>query len=75
MSNRSFVALHMIDADPVGDLPPSLELMRRAMLTEQDVAAGVFVGGRALSLHLSKMAVSVAIEPAPRGLSGSRAEP
>jgi hypothetical protein len=38
-------ALHMINADPSGDLRVSLELMRRAMLTEQDVTAGVFVGG------------------------------
>lgn len=37
--------LHMVDADPSGDLGVSLELMRRAMLTEQDVTAGVFVGG------------------------------
>jgi hypothetical protein len=38
-------ALHMIDADPAADLRLSLQLMRRAMFTEQDVAAGVFVGG------------------------------
>jgi hypothetical protein len=38
-------AVHMIDADPAGDLRLSLELMRRAMLSEHDVAAGIFVGG------------------------------
>jgi hypothetical protein len=38
-------ALHMIDADPTGDLRLSLELMRRAMFTQQDLVAGIFVGG------------------------------
>jgi hypothetical protein len=37
--------MHLIDTDPSGALRPSLELMRRAMLTEQRLAAGVFVGG------------------------------
>lgn len=38
-------SLHMIDADPADNLGVSLKLMRRAMLTEQDVTAGVFIGG------------------------------
>jgi hypothetical protein len=37
--------MHLIDADPSGELAPSLERMRRAMLTEHPLAAGVFVGG------------------------------
>jgi len=37
--------MHLIDADPSGGLGPSLERMRRAMLGDERVAAGVFVGG------------------------------
>jgi hypothetical protein len=37
--------MHLIDTDPSGALEPSLELMRRAMLTAQPLAAAVFVGG------------------------------
>jgi hypothetical protein len=33
------------DADPSGELAPSLEIMRREMLTRRPLAAGVFIGG------------------------------
>jgi SLOG cluster3 family len=36
--------MHLVDADASGELAPSLERMRRAMLSE-DVDAGVFIGG------------------------------
>jgi len=37
--------MHMVEADPSGERDPSLERMRRTMLAEQPVIAGVFVGG------------------------------
>lgn len=43
MVELGYGELHLIDAAP--ERGPSLERMRRAMLTEQQVSAGVFIGG------------------------------